>query len=84
MGDRPLLYPKLAKFQSGRATAYKVSKTAVVVLMLTETVAERNQEYVESRMPLQTARTGSEGGVRVTQSNWAIGPYLTISQVKWL
>ncbi len=52
--------------------------------MLTETVAERNQEYVESRMPLQTARTGSEGGVRVTQSNWAIGPYLTISQVKWL
>lgn len=27
-------------------------------------------------MPLQTARTGSEGGIRLTQS-WAIGPYLT-------
>ena len=35
----------------GRATAYEVSKTAVVVLTLTETTVERSQEYVESRMP---------------------------------
>ncbi len=36
----------------------------------------KSQAYVESRMQLETARTGSEGGIRLTQQ-WATGPYLT-------
>ena len=67
----------------GKSNSIRGFKTAVVVLTLTETTVERSQEYVESRMPLQTARTGSEGGIRVTQQ-WATGPYLTICHQKWI
>ena len=38
------------------------------VLMLSRNLIDHETGEGESRMPLQTARTGSEGGVRVTQS----------------
>ena len=53
------------------------------VLMLSRELRSQYSSEVESRMPLQTARTGSERGVRATQQ-WATGPYSTTSQTKWL
>jgi len=46
------------------------------VLMLSRELRSKYSGEVESRMPLQTARTGSERGVRATLKR-ATGPYST-------
>jgi hypothetical protein len=46
------------------------------VLMLSRELRSQYSSEVESRMPLQTARTGSERGVRATLER-ATGPYST-------
>lgn len=46
------------------------------VLMLSQELKRKYSSEVESRMPLETARTGSERGVWATQE-WATGPYST-------
>ena len=46
------------------------------VLMLSRELRSKYSSEVESRMPLQTARTGSERGVRATLKR-ATGPYST-------
>ena len=53
------------------------------VLMLSRELRSKYSGEVESRMPLQTARTGSERGVRATLKR-ATGPYSTRSRAKCL
>jgi hypothetical protein len=48
--------------------------------MLSRELRSKYSSEVESRMPLETARTGSERGVRATQKR-ATGPYSTNNQV---
>ena len=49
------------------------------VLMLSRELRSKYSGEVESRMPLQTARTGSERGVRATLKRVA-GPYSTLRE----
>ena len=49
------------------------------VLMLSRELPSKYSGEVESRMPLETARTGSERGVRATLKR-ATGPYSTSKQ----
>jgi len=50
----------------GRATAYEVHTGCCGCADADRNSSRKGQAYVESRMQLETARTGSEGGIRVT------------------
>src|SRR5579859_1168818 len=50
--------------------------------MLSRELKSQYSSEVESRMPREVARTGSERGGRATQQ-WATGPYSTEEQRRW-